>query len=126
MRQRPRLVYGAAVVGSWVFLMTAVTVLHPALADHRSTRSVVEQVPELSGEAPLVLVDIRLPSLTYYLDRTPERITGDELEARLARGDSPVLIVAWVDLERIPRQIRMELSEIGRAGKLHVLVKGEN
>ena len=126
VRQRPRLVYGAAVVGTWVFLMTAVTVLHPALADHRSTRSLVEQVPELSGEAPLVLVDIRLPSLTYYLDRTPERITGDELEARLARGDSPVLIVASVDLERIPRQILMELSEIGRSGKLHVLAKGEN
>jgi 4-amino-4-deoxy-L-arabinose transferase-like glycosyltransferase len=125
VRQRPRLVYGASVVGTWAFLMIAVVVLHPALAGYRSTRLLVEEVPELSGEPAVVVVDIRLPSLTYYLDKVPETITGDEIESRLARGDSPVLVIASSDLENIPRKALIGWREIGSSGKLHVFAQGD-
>jgi hypothetical protein len=105
--------------------MIAVVVLHPALAGYRSTRLLVEEVPELSGEPAVVVVDIRLPSLTYYLDKVPETITGDEIESRLARGDSPVLVIASSDLENIPRKALIGWREIGSSGKLHVFAQGD-
>jgi 4-amino-4-deoxy-L-arabinose transferase-like glycosyltransferase len=123
LRSQPRLVYGGAAAASGIFLLVASIVLHPALAAARSTGPLVEEVPELAGENPVVLVDIRLPSLTYYLDRVPERITSGELEPRIAEGDSPLLVIASVDLETIPRETMIRLHEIGRSGKLHVFVE---
>ena len=78
----------------------------------------------MESDRALVLVDIRLPSLTYYLDRVPERITSSEVDARLDRPDAPMLIIAAVDLERIPRKTLIRLRQIGRSGKLHLFVVG--
>jgi 4-amino-4-deoxy-L-arabinose transferase-like glycosyltransferase len=125
LRFKPRLVYGAAAGATAVFLLIGAIVLHPALADYRSTGPLVEEVPELSSDRPLVLVDIRLPSLTYYLDRVPERITSERLPARLARDDAPCIVMASSDVERVPMPVLAGLREIGRSGKFHVFVESE-
>jgi 4-amino-4-deoxy-L-arabinose transferase-like glycosyltransferase len=119
--QRPRVVYGAAAAAGAALLLTSALVLHPALASNRSAAALVETVPELQGDSPLVVVDIRLPSLTYYLDRSPEAITAGEIDRRLDHDDSPILILAAEDLARVPRTTRARMRELGRAGKLHAL-----
>ena len=126
LRQKPRLVYGAAAGATAVFLLAGAIVLHPALGAYRSTGSLVDRIPELASDRPTVLVDIRLPSLTYYQDRVPERITSSELASRLERADSPVIVIASSDIERVPMPVLAGLREIGRSGKLHVFVEGES
>jgi len=121
--QRPRVVYGTAAAAGAVLLLTSVLVLHPAVASYRSTAGLVEEVAELGGDRPLVVVDIRLPSLTYYLDRVPEAIARDDIDSRLDRDDSPILVIALADLERIPRTTLARLREIGRSGKLRAFAE---
>jgi 4-amino-4-deoxy-L-arabinose transferase-like glycosyltransferase len=126
LRQRPRLVFGAAAAATAVFLLAAAIVLHPALAAYRSTGPLIDRVPALDSDRPTVLVDIRLPSLTYYLDRVPERITADRLASRLDRDDAPMVVIAAVDIERVPMPVLARLRELGRSGKMHVFVERED
>jgi 4-amino-4-deoxy-L-arabinose transferase-like glycosyltransferase len=124
LRQKPRLVYGAAAGATALFLLAGVIVLHPALGAYRSAGPLVDRIPELASDRPTVLVDIRQPSLTYYQDRAPERITSEELASRLERPDEPVIVIASDDIERVPMPVLAGLREIGRSGKLHVFVEG--
>jgi 4-amino-4-deoxy-L-arabinose transferase-like glycosyltransferase len=124
LRARPRLVFGAAAGATAIFLLAGAIFIHPALADYRSTGTLVSEIPELASDRPTVLVEIRLPSLTYYLDRVPERITSGELSSRLDRADAPVVVIAAEDIERVPMPDLARLREIGRSGKLRVYVEG--
>jgi hypothetical protein len=72
-----------------------------------------------------VVVDIRLPSLTYYADRVPEWVAGERLGDRLERGDAPLVVIADVDLDRIPKEVRKRLREVARSGKLFVFEPAE-
>jgi len=125
LRQKPRLVYGAAAGATAVFLLAGAIVLHPALGEYRSTGPLVDRVPEMASDRPTVLVDIRLPSLTYYQDRVPERITSKQLASRLERPDAPVIVIASSDIKRVPMPVLAGLREIARSGKLHVFVEGD-
>jgi 4-amino-4-deoxy-L-arabinose transferase len=88
LRSAPRIVYGSAALGSFVFLLTVVVLSPSVLATRGSAAGLVAAVPALRSSRPLVLVGGHLPSLTYYADRVPERVTGAELAERLDRGDS--------------------------------------
>jgi len=120
LKSSPRLVYGSAAVASFTFLLSVVVGAPSILAATRSTAPLVDAVPALRSIRPLVLVDINLPSLTYYADRVPERLVGAELALRLDRGDAPLIVIADVDRDRLPVEVRARLRELGRSGKLRV------
>ncbi|MDX1389142.1 MAG: hypothetical protein R3344_08125, partial [Acidobacteriota bacterium] len=119
VRHRPRAVYGAAAGAMAILLLTAGAVIHPAVGEYRSTRSLVERVPELRDRS-VIAVAIDLPSLTWYLDRSPEKVPVKFLAARLERGDDPVLVIADLEIPELPAELRPRLHELGRAGKLRV------
>jgi hypothetical protein len=67
-----------------------------------------------------VVVDMNLPSLTYYADRVPEKMSGDALGARLDRGDDPLIVFDAIDLPSVPPATRARLHEVARSGKFRV------
>lgn len=123
LRHRPRLVYGAAAVAGAAFLMAGALVLHPAIGRDRSAAPLLEKVPELASGRPVLLIDIDIPSMTFYRDRVSERVPLEELISRLRRPDDPLLVVASADLGRVRPDVLTRLREIGRHGKLHVFEK---
>ena len=120
LKSAPRLVYGAAAAASAAFVLAVVLASPPILAVARSAKPIVDAVPELSTARPLVLVDMNLPSLTYYTDRVPEKLDGSRLAARLARGDDPLIVMDVADRASLPPEVRDGLHEIARSGKLRV------
>lgn len=114
--RRPRGVFAAAAAGSFALLLLLVTALLPPLADERSLRRLVEEVPELSVARPVVRVEMRVPSLTFYLDRVPEQIDSDRLAERLARDDDALFVIHDIDRELIDERSWSSLREIGRHG----------
>jgi len=125
VRRRPRWVYGAAVASTASFLATSAIVLFPALGETHSAARLVESVAELRAGRPVVTVEVRVPSLTFYLDRAVEVVDLGGLESRLARGDRPLLVVADVDVPELPASIAARLVEVGRRGK-YVVFEGES
>lgn len=120
LKSAPRIVYGAAALGSYCFLLAVVVGAPSIFAATRSAAPLVAAVPALRSSRPLVLVDTNLPSLTYYADRVPEKITGDRLAERLSRGDAPLIVIEDVDRDRLPADIRARLKEVAHSGTLRV------
>ena len=120
MMRRPRWAYGAAACASATFLFTAVLVLFPSIGAGHSSKGLVERLPLLAGPRPVVTVEVRVPSLTYYLDKIPEVAEMQQLEARLDGEDRPLLILVDVDLPDVPPAAAARLREVGRHGKYRV------
>ena len=120
LKSAPRIVYGAAAVGSYAFLLAVVLGAPPVFSTTRSAAPLVAAVPALRSARPLVVVDTSLPSLTYYTDRVPERVTGRDLAGRLDRGDAPLVVLDDVDRDKLPADVRKQLRELARSGKLRV------
>ena len=89
----------------------------PSLGMRRSAFELTETVAELHGRRPLVVVEMNLPSLTFYLDRVPERVYADSLADRLDRADDPLLVFDRRDLDALPAALRARIQIIGAAGK---------
>jgi len=121
--RRPRWVYGSAAGATAAVLLSAVIVLFPELGRTRSAASLIAAVPELKSARPVVTVEVRVPSLIFYLDRPTQVLELHELEARLADGDRPLLVFADVDLPAVPEDVASGLSEVGRHGKYMVFEK---
>ena len=116
LTRSPRRVYGAAAVAAGLFLMVASATIFPSVAEERSCRRLVTEVPALQSARPVVRVDVRAPSLTFYLDRVPELISVAQVPARLARGDRPLLLVTERDrraVETMHLPVRM-VRQVGR------------
>ena len=122
VRNRPRQVYGFAAAGGFAFLLTVVLVFLPAHGTRRSAFELSETVPLLHGSRPLAVVEMNLPSLTFYLDRVPERVDADGVAARLDRGDDPLLVFDRRDLDTLPEPLRARVEIVGAAGKYVVCV----
>lgn len=120
LKSAPRIVYGAAAIGSFAFLLAVVVGAPPVLAKTRSSASLVDAVPALRSSRPLVLVGIKLPSLTYYADRVPERVAPEQLPDRLDRGDAPLVVITENDRDNLPVAVRKRLRELAHSGKLLV------
>jgi 4-amino-4-deoxy-L-arabinose transferase len=116
LRRAPRIVYGAAAVGSFAFLLALVDLSPSVLAASRSSALLVRALPELRSARPIVLVDTNLPSLTFYADRVPEKLGGAELASRLDRGDRPLVVIDDVDLARLAPEVRARLKPLAHAG----------
>jgi 4-amino-4-deoxy-L-arabinose transferase-like glycosyltransferase len=123
VQRRPRSVYAVAAICSAVFLFVGGIVLMPALATQHSAEQLVHEVPALRSDRPIVIVDMRVPSLTLYLDRVPERIKSPQLRSHLDRDDAPLFVFADVDLPHIPEEDLVRLREIGRYAKFRVYEK---
>jgi 4-amino-4-deoxy-L-arabinose transferase-like glycosyltransferase len=115
--RRPRLVYGAAAVSTAAFFLACAVVLFPAIGRTHSAAPLIDAVPELATRGPLATVEVRVPSLTFYLDRPVEVLEMHRLGDRLERGDAPLLVFADVDLPSIPDSVAGRLDEVGRQGK---------
>lgn len=121
--RRPRWVYGAAAGATAVFLSACVLVLFPAIGKTQSAAALVEAVPELSAGRPLVTVDVRVPSLTFYLDRPVEVLETAQLDDRMDHDDHPLFVLVDVDLPAVPPGVAGQLDEVGRRGKYVVFEK---
>jgi len=71
-------------------------------------------------DLPVIVVDMKVPSLTFYLDRPTEVIEMARLEARMTQDDRPVFVFADVDLKTVPRGALERLHELGHRGKFRV------
>jgi 4-amino-4-deoxy-L-arabinose transferase-like glycosyltransferase len=120
LSHRPRWVYGWAGASSATFLLTAALLFHPAHAEGRSARPLLEAVPRLNSGRPVVVVEMELPSLTYYLDRVPEKIHAGAVQKRIDRGDGPLLILDLADLPLLGSTANRRLVEVGAHGKYRV------
>ncbi len=117
-QRRPRLVYGTAAVTSAAFLIVVVSVLFPDLSRTRTSAYLIREVPALADRTrPLIMVEMKVPSLTFYLDRIPVEIGIDGLDARLDRDDDPVLVFDEVDIADVPETSMRRLRVIARQGK---------
>jgi 4-amino-4-deoxy-L-arabinose transferase-like glycosyltransferase len=123
IRRRPRFVYATTAASAATFLLVVVLTLLPGLAHRRSAFDVVRAVPELASERPLVVVDMKVPSLTYYLDRIPEQVGMARFEQRLAATDDPLFVFDPVDLPSVPPGAMGRLRRVGGAGKYVVYEK---
>lgn len=120
---RPQRVYGAAAAATAGLLLAAVLVLFPGIGRARSAAALIEAVPQLSSGRPLITVELRLPGLTFYLDRVPEVVGIDRFEARASRADDPLFLLADVDLPDVPEELLDRLQRVGRHGKFLVFEK---
>lgn len=119
IRRAHRTLYIAAAGASATLLAAAVLVLLPELHVRRSTAALIEATPALHDDRPVVLVDVRAPSLTWYLDRLPELVDTDGLPARLSAGDDALYVVADPDWSRVAPLLGGEV--VGRSGKYRVV-----
>jgi hypothetical protein len=65
----------------------------------------------------VAVVEMNLPSLTFYLDRVPERVHADGFAARLDVHDDPLLVFDRRDLDALPLNLRARVQIVGAAGK---------
>jgi len=119
LARSPRRVYGAAAVAAALFLMVASATMFPSVAEERSCRRLVEEVPALQSDRPVVRVDVRAPSLTFYLDRVPELIDVGQVPERLSRGDRPLLLVTEKD-RRVVEGLGVPLRMLRQVGRWYV------
>jgi len=124
MTRRPRWVYGSAAASMAALLFVVALHGFPEIGRTRSTAALVAEVPELSSGRPVVTVEMRSPSLTFYLNRPVEVQRMQDLEARIDREDAAVYVLADVDLSDLPPGVRGRLHEVGRRAKFRVFVPG--
>lgn len=117
VRRKARRAYGIALATASGFMVLAAAGLMPALAEYRSAGSLVGEFPVLASGRPVVVVAMRVPSLTYYLDRVPQRVQAGGVGARIALGDSPLFVIDPDDLVHVGPAVQDRLREVGRKGK---------
>jgi 4-amino-4-deoxy-L-arabinose transferase-like glycosyltransferase len=120
---RPGRARAAALVASAGFLLLLALVVHPMLGRSRSAAPLVRAVPALRMSRAIVTVDMHLPSLNFYLDRSLELVPLPLLRWRLAWNDEPLLVFDAADLAEVPPAERAGLRELGGHGKYVVLAK---
>jgi 4-amino-4-deoxy-L-arabinose transferase len=122
VRSRPRWTWGAAVGGTSWLLVVALVLALPVVAQRRTSAYLLDSVPSLrDAERPLVVLAMKVPSLSFYLDRVPEEVDVPQLAHRLDRPDAPLIVADQVDLPALDPGVRSRLVEVGRQGKYVVL-----
>jgi 4-amino-4-deoxy-L-arabinose transferase len=120
LRRRPLRVWQLAASAQAVFLLGVVILLPAEISRTRTTAWLVEAVPDLGQDRPVAMVDMKVPSLTWYLDRVPEEIDLARLGAGLDRDAGHLYLFDQRDWERVPHEIRARLRLVGEQGKYRV------
>ena len=115
--------YGAAGLSAAGFLLVAALLLLPQIARTRTSAYLIDEVSALRSGRPVIVVDMKVPSLTYYLGRPPDSIEMGDFERRLDRGDDPLVVFDEVDLPAAAPAALERLREVGRQGKYVVFEK---
>ena len=121
--RRPRRVYATAAVAAALFMLAVVVFLAPALVETRTSAYLLDEVPELRTAETVLVVDMKVPSLTFYLDRAPEQVDMAHFAARLQDDDDPLIVFDEDDLPNAPADALATLTEVGRQGKYVVYRK---
>jgi 4-amino-4-deoxy-L-arabinose transferase-like glycosyltransferase len=116
----PRWVYGTAAVTSWLFVFVLMTWLLPGLVATRSAKPLIDAVPALRDSRPLVVVEMQVPSLVWYLERVTEKVRAEDVGERIDRHDDALFVTDHRDLPSIGAAARVRLTEVGRHGKYRV------
>lgn len=115
--QRVRWVYASAAGATFVLLCGAALWGFPSVARERSAEPLLEQVPELYSSRPILVVDSRAPSLTFYLERMVESVAKERLAERLDRGDGALVVIEESAVPEIDPAVFARLRERGHAGR---------
>ena len=120
LRRRPLKVWAFAAAAQAVFLFAAIGWVAPEVSRTRTARWLIEAVPDLGQGRPLTMVAMKVPSLTWYLDRIPEEIDLAHLEEDLDREDDPLYIFDTRDWEQVTPEAEAKLRAVGHQGKYRV------
>lgn len=116
--RRPRWVWAAATVASALLAATALMLLAPEIARRRTAAYLIDEVPGLRDPTrAVVTVDMKVPSLTFYLGRAPEEVSLADLETRIDRDDAPWYVFDRDDVSHAAPPILARIVETGRQGK---------
>ncbi len=121
VRRRPLPVWILAAAAQAIVLFAVVGWVAPEVSKKRTTRWLIEAVPHLGQGRPLAMVDMKLPSLTWYLDRVPEEIDLAHLEDRFQRDAGHLYVFDTRDWDRVPIETRAKLRTVGQQGKYRVV-----
>jgi 4-amino-4-deoxy-L-arabinose transferase-like glycosyltransferase len=116
---RPRVTYGAGAATMAAFFGVMLLGLPGVLTATNSAAALVKGTPQLASR-PVVLLDRELPSLTYYLDRVPEKLVSRDLPARLEKGDGALFVMSDKNYDGLPPEVTSRVREVNRVGRLVV------
>jgi hypothetical protein len=123
IRQRPRITFGSAAAASGLFLLLIMTIFMPSQGLRRSAFGLVQELPVLSSDRPVWVVGTYIPSLTWYLDKVPEKILPKQVSERMNGSENPLIVMEKRHHDRLGPETIRELREVGSAGKYQVLEK---
>jgi len=120
IRRRPRHVWAIAAVAQSLFLSAGIAWVPAEISTRRTSAWLIEAIPDLRQGRPVAMVDMKLPSLTWYLDQIPEEIDLAHLDAQLEQDDGHLYVFDTRDWDRISSETRSKLSPLGHQGKFLV------
>jgi 4-amino-4-deoxy-L-arabinose transferase-like glycosyltransferase len=124
LRRRPLHVWILAAAAQAIVLFAVVGWVAPEVSRKRTTAWLIEAVPHLGQGRPVAMVDMKLPSLTWYLDRVPVEVDLAHLADALQRDAGHLYVFDTRDLERVPAEIQARLQPVGEQGKYRVFELG--
>ena len=120
VRRRPLQVWAFAATAQAVFLLGVVFLVPGEIARTKTTKWLVQAVPQLDQGRPVAMVDMKIPSLTWYLDAVPEEIDLAQLDRGLDRDAGHLYVFDHRDWERVAPATRARLRLVGGQGKYRV------
>jgi 4-amino-4-deoxy-L-arabinose transferase-like glycosyltransferase len=120
LRRRPLRVWILAAAAQILMLLAVVGWVAPEISRKRTTAWLIQSVPDLRQGRPLAMVDMKLPSLTWYLDRVPEEIDLAHLAEAIGRDAGHLYIFDTRDWDRVPNDLGQRLQPVGQQGKYRV------
>lgn len=116
-RRQPLRVWVLAASAQIVVLFGVVGWVAPQVSQTRTTAWLIEAVPQLAQGRPVTMVDMKLPSLTWYLDRIPVEVELDRLAEVLPDHEGGLFVVDRRDWARAPEELVRRLRTVGQQGK---------
>lgn len=116
-KARPRWVYGCAAATSFAFLLSVALTVLPGLGQTKSAKELIAAVPELREGRLVIVVDMKLPSLTFYLDSIPESVDMPNLADRISVAPRGLLVFDRDDIPATPASVLERLIPVGEQGK---------
>lgn len=119
-------VYLAHTAAAATTLLACGLFLHPELANHHSSRSLVENHPEIRQTPGLCRVAMKLPSLTLYSGQIPIEVDLTSVHDRLRDPDSPCRLYVFDrrDFDALDDEARGLLEVQGSSGKYLLAQRG--